>query len=219
MDNGRSKVCHWRRGKIQGVFVRASGYSFVAADVHTPLPRMARSWTASCQAGIVSVGGFLAVVVIAMVTHRSSPWVMAASLSVPVLVFAAFVAYEWRAGRQLGIELTRLHLIAVVVGLVLWLMYQTAPGSLPFDPSSARLCDYVGLRADSACLARADAARLHSDIAWWSTGALIVVFGVFARRSRTAAWTAPAIALAGSVSALYFLEVFVRAATTGGSLF
>ncbi len=120
--------------------MRATGYSFVASDVHTPLPRMARSWTATCQAGIIALGGFFAVIVIAMVTHRSGPWVMVGSLAIPVLVFAAVTAYEWRAGRRLGIELSRLHLIAVAVGLVLWLMYQTAPGSLPFDPTSAQLC-------------------------------------------------------------------------------
>jgi len=198
--------------------MRAAGYSFVASDVHTPLPRMARSWTATCQAGIISIGGFLAVIIIAMVTHRSSPGVMVSALAIPVLVFAAVTAYEWQADRRLGIELTRLHLIAVVVGLVLWLMYQTAPGGLPFAPTSAQLCDYVGHRADRACLVRADAARLHSDITWWSTGALIAIFGLFARRSRTAAWTAPAIAIAGSASALYFLEVFVRSAANSGFL-
>src|SRR3954466_12041778 len=97
--------------------VSASGYSFVAADVRTRLPRMARSWPASCQAAGVSVGGLLAVIVIAMGTHDSRPSVMAAALAVPVLVFVAVTVYEWRAGRRLGIELTRLHLIGVVVGL------------------------------------------------------------------------------------------------------
>lgn len=197
----------------------ASVSSFITSDVETPLPRMARSWPASCQAGIVSVGGLLAVITIGMVTHRSSPSVMAATLAIPILVFAAVTAYEWRTGRRLGIELTRLHLIGVVIGLVLWLMYQTAPGNLPFDPTSAQLCDYVGHRLDRACLAKADAARLHSDISWWSTGALILIFGLFARRSRTAAWATPAIALAGSVLALYFLEVFVRASAPDGFVF
>jgi hypothetical protein len=177
---------------------------------------MARSWPASCQAAGVSVGGLLAVIVIAMVTHDSRPSVMAAALAVPMLVFVAVTVYEWRAGRRLGIELTRLHLIGVVVGLVVWLMYQTAPGSLPFDPTAGQLCDYVGHRLDHACLVRAEAARLHSDIVWWSTGTLIAIFGLFARRSRTAAWAAPAVAIAGSALALYFLEVFVRAATSGG---
>jgi hypothetical protein len=199
--------------------MRAAGYSFVAADVRTRQPRMARSWPASCQAGIVSVGGLVAVIIIAMVTHRSSPWVMAAALAVPVLAFAAVTAYEWRTGRRLGVQLSRLHLIGVAAGLVLWLMYQTAPGSLPFDPSSAQLCDYVGRHLDRACLAKADAARLYSDIAWWSTGALILVFGLFARRSRTAAWTPPAVAIAGAALALYFLEAFVRTAAPDGFLF
>jgi hypothetical protein len=196
--------------------MRPIASSFLNSDVETKLPRMARSWSASCQAGIVSFGGFLAVMVIVTAAHSSSLSVMGVALAIPVLVFAAVTAYEWQAGRWLGIELTRLHLIVVAVGLVLWLMYQTAPGDLPFDPTSAQLCHYVGNRTDGACLRQADAARLHSDLAWWSTGALIVIFGLFARRSRTAAWAAPAIAIAGSALALYFIEVFVRSAALGG---
>jgi hypothetical protein len=144
---------------------------------------------------------------------------MTAALGGLVVGFTAVAAYEWRVGRRLGIELSRLHLIAVAAGLVLWLMYQTAPGSLPYDPSSAQLCAYVGQRLDRACLARADAARLHSDLAWWSTGTFIVILGLMARRSRTAAWTAPAVAIAGGAVALYFLEVFVRPAAGAGFLF
>jgi hypothetical protein len=171
---------------------------------------MARSWWASCQAGVVSVGGLFAVIIAAMVTHRSRPWVMTVVVGGLAVVFAAIAAYEWWVGRRLEIRLSRLHLIGVVVGLVVWLMYQTSPGSLPYDPSSAQLCAYAGQRLDQACLVRADAARLHSDIAWWSTGTLIVIFGLMARRSRTAAWTTPAVAIGGSAVALYFLEVFVR---------
>jgi hypothetical protein len=196
--------------------MRPIASSFLNSDIETKLPRMARSWSASCQAGIVSFGGFLTVMVIVTAAHRSSLSVMGIALAVPLLVLAGVTAYEWQAGRRLGIELTRLHLIVVAVGLVLWLMYQTAPGDLPFDPTSAQLCHYVGNSTDRACLRQADAARLHSDIAWWSTGALIVIFGLFARRSRTAAWAAPAIAIAGSGLALYFIEVFVRSASLPG---
>jgi hypothetical protein len=180
---------------------------------------MARSWWASCQAGVVSAGGLLAVITVAMVTHRSSPWVMTAALGGLAAGFTAVAAYEWWAGRGLGIELSRLHLIVVAVGLALWLMYPTSPGSLPYDPSSAQLCAYVGQRLDRACLVKAGAARSHSDIAWWSTGLLIVVFGLMARRSRTAAWATPAVAIAGGALALYFLEAFVRSASAGGFLF
>ncbi|GAA4630127.1 hypothetical protein GCM10023196_054180 [Actinoallomurus vinaceus] len=194
---------------------RGSVQAFVSLDTRQQLPRMARSWQASCQAAAVSVGGLFAVLIIAMVTHRSSPQVMAAGLAIPVLLFGAFTAYEWRIGRRLDIKLTRLHLIGVAAGLIVWLMYP-APGSLPFDPTSAQLCAYVGRPMVHACIVKADAARARSDIAWWSTGALIVVFGLFARRSRTAAWTAPAIAIAGSALAVYFLEVFLRAAAQGG---
>ncbi|GLY78644.1 hypothetical protein [Actinoallomurus iriomotensis] len=144
---------------------------------------------------------------------------MTAALGGLVVGFTAVAAYEWWVGRRLGIELSRLHLIVVAMGLVLWLMYQTSPGSLPYDPTSAQLCAYVGQRLDRACLVKADAARLHSDIAWWSTGTLIVIFGLMARRSRTAAWATPAVAIAGSAVALYFFEVFVRDTSAGGFLF
>lgn len=192
--------------------MRATGSSSVAADVQTPLPRMARSWWASCQAGVVSIGGLFAVMIVATVAHRSSPWVMTATLGGLMAGFTAVAAYEWWVGRRLRIKLSRLQLIVVAAGLVIWLMYQTSPGDLPYDPTSAQLCTYVGQGADHACLIKADAARLHSDIAWWSTGTLIVILGLLTRRSRTAAWAAPAIAIAGSVTALYFLEVFVRTA-------
>jgi hypothetical protein len=132
------------------------------------------------------------------------------------VLFAAVTAYEWRAGRRFGTTLPRLHLIGVAAGLVLWLMYQRAPGSLPYHPSAARLCDYVGHPGDHACVLKAASARLRSDVTWWSTGVLIAVFALFSRRSRTAAWAAPAIAFAGSALALYFLEAFVR---TPGFLF
>lgn len=198
--------------------MRTARNSFVASDVRTQLPRMARTWPATCQAGVVSFGGLLAVVIVAMVTHRSGQWVMATALGALVAAFAAIAIYEWRAGRTLGIELGRLHLIGVVIGLVLWLMYQTAPGGLPFDPTSAQLCDYVEHPMNHACLVRADAARLRSDIVWWSTGALIIAFGLMTRRSRTAAWATPAVAIAGGALALYFLEVFVRVESAAGLL-
>src|SRR5437868_262516 len=110
--------------------MQSSTAAFASLDTQKRLPRMAQSWPASCQAAVVSVGGLFAVLIIAMVTHRSSPRVMATALAIPVLLFGAITAYEWRVGRRLGIRLTRLHLIGVVAGLALWLMYQTAPGSL-----------------------------------------------------------------------------------------
>jgi hypothetical protein len=178
---------------------------------------MARSWWASCQAGFVSIGGLFAVVIVATVTYRSGLWVMTAVLGGLVAGFTAVAAYEWWVGRRLGIELSRLQLIVTAAGLVFWQLYQTSPGDLPYDPTSAQLCAYVQ-RLDRPCLIEADAARLHSDIAWWSTGILIVILGLMARRSRTAAWIAPAVAIAGGAVALHFLDVFVRPAAAAGLL-
>src|ERR1700750_1330543 len=170
--------------------MRATGYSFVAADVQTPLPRMARSWWASCQAGFVSIGGFLAVTIVSAGTYRSGPWVMTSVLCGLVVGFTTVAAYEWWVGRRFGTELSRLQLIVVAVGLGFWQLYQTSPGDLPYDPTSAQLCAYIQ-RRDRPCLIEADAARLHSDIVWWSTGILIVILGLMTRRSRTAAWITP----------------------------
>ncbi|WP_185792228.1 hypothetical protein [Actinoallomurus bryophytorum] len=178
---------------------------------------MARSWWASCQAGFVSIGGFFAVIIAAAVTYRSSALVTTATLGGLVVGFTAVAAYEWWAGRRLGTELSRLQLIVVAAGLVFWQLYQTSPGGLPYDPTSAQLCAYIQ-RLDRPCLIEADAARLHSDIAWWSTGIIIVILGLMARRSRTAAWIAPAVAIAGGAVALHFLDVFVRPAAAAGLL-
>lgn len=164
----------------------------------------------------MSIGGFFVVLIVATVTNRTSQWVMTAALGGLVAGFTAVAAYEWWVGRRLGIKLSRLHLIVVVAGLLLWQLYQASPGGLPYDPTSAQLCTYVQ-RLDRACLIQADAARLRSDIAWWSTGTLIVILGLMARRSRTAAWTTPAVAIAGSAAALHFLEAFVRSAAAAVS--
>lgn len=190
--------------------------AFTSADVNTKRPYMASAWRASCQAGFVSFGGLVAAVVITAVMHRDSPGLMAGVLAVPLSIFLAVAAYEWWAGRRLNTRLSRLNLIVVAVGLVLWVTYERAPGGLPADPTSVQLCEYVGYRLNHACLVKAHAARLHADIAWWSTGALIVLFGLLARRSRTAAWCTPAIAIAGSALALQFLESFTQAMTAVG---
>jgi hypothetical protein len=75
------------------------------------------------------------------------------------------------------------------------------------------------MRSSTAAFASLDTRRRLPRMAQSSTGTLIVLFGLFARRSRTAAWTTPAIAIAGGAVALYFLEVFVRAAAQSGWLF
>ena len=135
---------------------------------------------------------------------------MAATLAVPPLTTAAIAVYEWSTARAYGDVLHPCHLFGIAMGLLLWLDYPGAPGNLPFDPSSSQLCAYVGRATESGCLASAGTALLYNNIAWYSTGALIIVWALFAPRSRTAAWSCAAVALAGSVFSLHFLEAFVR---------
>ncbi len=175
-----------------------------------PLPRMARPFWLGCEAWIASVGGLLLVLVGAMVTHQMSTPVMAVTLAVPPAVTGAIGVYEWSRARAYGDVLNPLHLVGIAVGLILWLDYQGAPGNLPFDPSASELCSYVGQASASGCLAQARTALLYDNIAWYGTGALIIVWALFAPRSRTAAWSSAVVALAGSAFALHFLETFVR---------
>ncbi len=171
---------------------------------------MARSWWLSCQAWIVSAGAFVAVLAGVLVTHLMSTRVMAITLAVPVVIVVAVAAYEWWTARGYCHVLPRPHLLGVVAGLVTWLLYQRAPSGLSFHPSPTRLCAYVD-RPTAECLTRAAAARSHSDLAWWLTGVLILMLATLARRSRTAAWSAPAIGFAGGGFALHFVEALIHA--------
>lgn len=171
---------------------------------------MARSWWLGCEAWVASVGLFVLALLGAAVTNLWSTAAMAAVLAVPAVLAAAVAGYEWWTARAYGQVLEPLHLLGVGLGLLTWLIYPTAPGDLPFNPSSDHLCRSVGQAHATGCLARADAARLHSHLAWISTGVLIFLLALLTRRSRTAAWATPAVALAGAAFALHFLEAFVR---------
>ena len=164
------------------------------------------------MAWIAAVCGFLVELIVTSVTNLASTPVTAwAVLAVPALL-TALVAYEWWNARRYGLVLRRVHLTGVGLGLVLWFMYPTSPSG-SFNASSAGLCEYAGQIGQPGCMHRADVARLHSDVVWWSTGALILVFALLARRSRTAAWSSPVVALGGAVLALHLLEVLVRSYT------
>ncbi len=173
------------------------------------VPRMARSWWLSCMAWIAAMGGFLYELIGSTVTTLRSTPVMLGVLAVPPVLIVVLAAYEWWSARRYGFVLNRLHLIGVGLGLLLWLLYPKSPGEA-FNPSSDLLCQYAGQIGVPECLRRADIARAHSNVVWWSTGALILVLALFARRSRTAAWSAAVIALGGSAVALNILEALIR---------
>lgn len=59
------------------------------------------------------------------------------------------------------------------------------------------------------CLRRTAQAFDHHNLVWWSTGALILIAALLARRSRIAAWGAIPAALAGCQLATWFLNQIV----------
>lgn len=173
------------------------------------VPRMAHSWWLSCMAWAAAMGGFIYEIVGSAVTDRAGTPVMFGVLIVPPVLLIGLSAYEWWTARRYGRVLSRLHLIGVGLGSLLWLLYPKTPDG-SFGPSAASLCAYAGQAGIPECLRRADIARAHNDLIWWSTGALILVWALLARRSRTAAWSSAAVALAGSALALHTLETFLR---------
>lgn len=178
--------------------------------VNAQLPRMARSWWLGCQAWAVALGGFVVVLLGAMVTHLKSTPVMGLTLGVPVAAVVALSVQEFLAARRHTTRLSRMHLFGVAIGLLVWLLYPTAPGDLSFNPSPEALCRYAQRPGSPECLAHAGAARLHAHVAWFATGALILLLAPLARRSRSAAWGTAAVGFAGAAFALHFLEVFVH---------
>jgi hypothetical protein len=59
------------------------------------------------------------------------------------------------------------------------------------------------------CLRRTAQAYDHHNLAFWSTGALILIAALLTRRSRIAAWAAIPAAAAGCQLATYFLNQIV----------
>jgi len=99
------------------------------------------------------------------------------------------------------------HLAGIAVGVLIWLLWPTAPGLLAGADGSARAaCAVLPTTLTSDCLHRAAQALDSHNLAWWSTAALILVAALLTRRSRIAAWAAIPVALAGCVLATHFLE-------------
>ncbi len=75
--------------------------------------------------------------------------------------------------------------------------------------SGRAFCYVLPTTAAADCLRRTAQAFDNHNLAWWSTGALILIAALLARRSRIAAWAAIPAALAGCQLATYFLNQIV----------
>jgi hypothetical protein len=179
-----------------------------------PAPLLTRPFQAGLTGWVVVLGAVIAELAggTAVATETS------AEIAVPVLIFPVVVAFgfaaaQWWQVRSWGAELASWwHLAGVAAATLAWLLWPMVPGALAGTGTllcvgSSQASCYAASRTAEADYLRsmAQAFDYHSA-AWWSTGALILIAALLARRSRIAAWAAIPAAFAGCELAAYFLS-------------
>jgi hypothetical protein len=174
----------------------------------TRAPLLAQPWAAGVAGWIVVFGAAIAELVGGIVTNH-----MSTAITLPVLAFPAVVAFGfavaqwWQVRSSAGEPSSWWHMAGVAAAVVTWLIWPTTPGVLAGAAGSAQAaCNVLPTTATSDCLRRAAQALDNHSLAWWFTGALILILALLARRSRIAAWAAIPVAFAGCDLANHFLE-------------
>lgn len=167
-------------------------------------------WILVCGAVIVELAGG------AVVANQTSTVIALLVLIIPVVVVSGFAVVQWWQVRSSRAEPAPWwHLAGIAAAVFTWLVWPTVPGALAGttavgSPNSAlAFCAVLPGTAASDCLRRTAQAFDNHNLAWWSTGALILIAALLARRSRIAAWGAIPVAFAGCQIATYFLNQIV----------
>lgn len=152
----------------------------------------------------------------AAVANQTSAAVAVPVLIVPAVVALGFAVTQWWQVRSSGAEpASWWHLGGIAAAAVTWALWPTIPGALAGNGVSAGTedgrvyCDVLPRAAVSGCLHRAAQAYDFHYLAWWATGAVILLVALLVRRSRIAAYAAIPVAFAGSQLATFFLNQFV----------
>ena len=167
-------------------------------------------WVVVCGAVVAEVAAGIAV------TNQTSAVIAVPVLIFPVVVAFGFAVVQWFQVRWSAAEpASWWHLAGVAAAAIIWLVWPTVPGPLAANgavtgTSDGRVfCHVLPSDAVPECLHRAAQAFDAHDLAWWSTGAVILIAALLTRRSRIAAWAAIPAAFAGCQLATYFLSQFV----------
>jgi hypothetical protein len=190
------------------------GLRYLPKDDWPPLPAplLTRPFEAGMTGWVVVFGA-----VIAELAAGAAAIQMPAVIAVPVLIFPVAVAFgvavvQWWQVRWWRAELASWwHLAGVAAAALTWLMWPMVPGALAGTGTlactgrSQAFCYAAPGTAQAAHLSSLAQAADYHDVAWWSTGALILIAALLARRSRIAAWAAIPAAFAGCELAAYFL--------------
>lgn len=174
-----------------------------------PAPLLTQPFAAGMTGWVVVFGAVIAELAGgAAVANQTS-----AVIAVPVLVFPVVVAFgfavvQWWQVRSRGTDPPSWwHLAGVAAAALTWLLWPIVPGML----GGSRALSCTGSGQASCSAAPADYLRSAAQafdnryLAWWSTGVLILIAALLARRSRIAAWAAIPAAFAGCELATYFL--------------
>ena len=179
-----------------------------------PAPLRTQPVAAGMTGGVVVFGAVIAEVAGgSAVANQAS-----AVIAVPVLIFPVAVAFgfavvQWWQVRSWRAEpASRWHLAGIAAAALTWLLWSAVPGALAATRalsctgSSRAICNAAHTTAAANYLRSVAQAFDSHVLAWWSTGALIFIAALLARRSRIAAWAAIPAAFAGCELATYFLS-------------
>lgn len=189
------------------------------ADMPGSWPLLAQPWAGGIAGWVVVASAIVADIVAGIVTNSAPPLVASLVLAFPAVVVFGFSVVQFQQTRSCGAEPTRWwHLLGIGGAAFTWLAWPTHPGALYGVASARRACAILlGVpKPTKDCLARAVYAMDRHNIAWWLTGALILMIALLARRSRMAAWAAIPTALAGCLIAGHFLELLLLHYHQGG---
>ena len=150
----------------------------------------------------------------AVVGNQASAAIAVPVLIAPVVVAFGFAVVQWWQVRSSGAEPTSWwHLGGIAAAAITWLLWPTVPSALqgtgvPGGMRGGHGYCYI-LPNPVPCLHRAAQAADDHYLAFWCTGAVIVLAALLTRRSRIAAYAAMPAALAGSQLSAFFLTQFV----------
>jgi hypothetical protein len=182
-----------------------------------PAPLLVQPWSAGVIGWFVVFGAVIVELAGgAVVANQTSTVIALAVLIIPVVVVFGFAAVQWWQVRAAAAEPAPWwHFAGVAAAVFTWVVWPTIPGPLTRTSavtsatSDRAFCYVLPGSALSDCLHRTAQAFDHHNLAWWSTGALILIAALLARRSRIAAWGAIPAALAGCQLATWFLNQIV----------
>jgi hypothetical protein len=174
------------------------------------VPWLAQPWEGGVTGWIVVFGALIFVLVAAIVTNNSANSVALLVLLVPVVVVFGFALLQWWQVRSSGIDpASWWHLTGPGAGLVIWLIFPTAPGVLGGVSNAVGACAALPTTDTAGCLRVASAAYNSHNLTWWLTLVAIALGALLTRRSRIAAWGAIPVALAGCEIANHYLQALL----------